>query len=162
MYRPSDLSDQGCITQGNLCGDTSVGDISSRHSGRGGGTVYLYARVENGDPFSDLGHLIVVLAASVGTEVYNGTTAGLGLLEVGWVAHAKIPSPAVPNLRWRTFRYWAIRATDVQDIYTYFRVPPLLTLNLIKSIIPQHIKSACPLQSHFQTHHVHIIHAVIT
>ncbi len=59
----------------------------------------------------------------------NGTTAGLGHLEVGWNAHAQIPPQAVnlwpyshavgygqsewlvPNLRWRTFRYWAVRAT---------------------------------------------------
>jgi hypothetical protein len=63
-----------------------------------------------------------------GTEC-NGTTAGLGYLEVVWIVLGKSPPwPAslcphyhaegygqsglqiASNLRWRTFRYWAYRA----------------------------------------------------
>ncbi len=80
----------------------------------------------------------------------NGTTAGQGYLEVGGIPMQNAPSGnepvtalsccriwtvwmiIVPNLRWRIFRYWAVRASDVRDIGSSPEgehwVIPLLTL----------------------------------
>ncbi len=62
----------------------------------------------------------------------NGTTAGLDYKEVAWIVLCKVLHwkwacvriiriwtvwmIIVPNLRWRTFRYWAIRVTGMWDM----------------------------------------------
>ena len=92
--------------------------LSSSSNGSGGDEIIL--GVESGDEFSSSSSSsgsssedetdteVYVVNASIGTEPpllvqkppllvqrCNGTTARLGLLEVCWVAHAKIPHRAV-------------------------------------------------------------------
>jgi hypothetical protein len=62
-------------------------------------------------------------AAAIGTvQSCNGTTAGLGLLQVflSWPCQnftcVRNIMLVVTNLCWWTFRYWTIRATDVQEM----------------------------------------------